>query len=58
MDKRAKKFLKQHQGSLEPKQILLPLPTQKAYLLLSSTLVSSNIAHHISLHFFAPKMET
>ena len=57
IDDRAKKFLKQHQGSLEPKQIPIPPPTQKAYLSLSSTLVSNNISHHISLHFFAPKME-
>ena len=57
MDAKAKHFLKRHQGSLEPKQIPLPLPTQKAYLSVSSTLVSNNISHHISLHFFAPKME-
>lgn len=58
MDEKAKKFLKTHQGILEPKQIPLPLPTQKAYLSVASTLVSNNLPHHISLHFFAPKMET
>ena len=57
MDEKAKKFLRSHQGILEPKQIPLPLPTQKAYLSVASTLVSNNLAHHISLHFFAPKME-
>ena len=58
MDTRSRAFLQQHQGKLEPKQIPLPPPTQKAHLRVSSTLVTNNIQHHINLHFFALKMES
>lgn len=57
MDECTKKIPKRQQDKLEPRQIPLPTPTQKAYLQLSSTLVANNIHLHISLHFFAPKME-
>ena len=58
MDNRSRKFLQTHQIKLKLQQIPLPPPTQQAYLTLLSTLVSNNINHHASLHFFASKMES
>ena len=52
-----KQFLKQHQGSLEPKTVPLPLPNQKVTLLVKGTRIQNNADHHIQLHYFDPQVE-
>ena len=57
MDEISREFLKEHKGALEPSPTQLPLPGNKATLVLGSTNVQNNIHHHVNLYFFGHDLE-
>ena len=57
VDHASKNFLKTHQNMLEPLQMASPLPNQRAYLSICSTVIQNNLEDHIKLHFFGHKLE-
>ena len=57
MDDISRQFLQEHKGVLEPSLTQLPLPGQKATIIIGTTNVHNNIHHHINLHFFGHDLE-
>ena len=57
VDHASKSFLKSHQGKLEPSYIAQPLPNQKSYLSINSSVIQNNMDHHVRLHFFGHRLE-